>query len=194
MKIAPFILLSLFASPLIARNANPHIVLWMVPGNAAPPQTVNRDREGFFRIGRIVPTKLFTLPQDAVVPRDGIIAVNAGTLMVPLVDDPYSVCEIRRHEGSAFACLKDTDHDGKFETYFGTQTFNEIFLGSIGDDGGFEDLTQSVSLQEVDPKLKTPEIDLKIKFKKISNGILYYEMCTKITWPSKYFSAEICMP
>jgi hypothetical protein len=112
--------------------------------------------------------------------------------MVPLADDSYRVCELRRHGGSAFACLADTDRDGMFDTYFGTQTFNEIFLGSIGDDGGFERLSQPVGLRKVDPKVATPEIGLELKFKGNSNGLVEYVVCTKITWEEKYFAPRSC--
>ena len=153
---------------------------------------MHRNSDGYFRIAKIIPATMYTLPQDALVPRNGIIAVPKDTLMVPLADDPHSLCELRRHAGSAFACLADTNHDGRFDTYFGTQTFNEIFLGSIGDDGGFEKLSQPVDVEKVDPKAATPEIWLELKPRGSANGLVAYDVCTKIEWKEKYFAKRSC--
>jgi hypothetical protein len=184
--------LLLAATSAQARRSQRHITNWIVPGQDGLARDVGRDQDGYFRISRIVPARLYVVSQDAAVPRNNLVATPKGTLMIPLVDDPYSVCELRRHEGSAFACLTDTDHDGKYDTYFGTQVFNEIFLGSIGDDSRFEQLSQPAELREVDPRKDAPEINLELKYYGMSDGYVKYVTCTHITWKAKYFHERYC--
>jgi hypothetical protein len=184
--------LFLTVSSAQAHRAQPHFTNWIIPGDDKLAQVVSIRNGGYFKLSRMVPSKMYTLLQDAFVPRRNILAIPKDTLMVPLADDPHSVCELRAHAGSAFACLTDTDGDGKFDTYFGTQVFNEIFLGSIGDDSGFEKLSQPVELRKVDPKITTPEISLEMNYYGITDGFAQYTVCTKISWKSRYFHERYC--
>jgi len=186
--------LSLLQSPVAAKRAARHTTGWLVPGNDPPESQASKTHGDYYTIGRIVPAKLFRLEQDAAVLHKGItvIAIPRATLMVPLEDDSHSACTLRTLAGSAFACLSDTDGDGAYDTFFGTQVFNEIFFGSIGDDGGFSPLVQRVNLLAVDPKVETPKIDIAVKPKSIVKSKLIYTVCVFISWESRYYDRPIC--
>lgn len=177
-----------------AGRAPRHSAAWLVPGRGGPSQVLNRRSDKYFEISRIFPAKLFVASSNAVVAtkKGDVVAIQKGQLMVPLDDRPDSVCELLRHAGSAFTCLRDTDGDGAFDTYFGTQVFNAIFLGSTGDDGGFERLISPIHLSEVDPRGQSPEIYLDVRYEGFSSGLLSYTSCLRITWEDKYYPSRSC--
>lgn len=177
-----------------AGRATPHSARWIIPANGAPAANVVRNREGYFPIGTIVPAELYTPAQDiSVVTKKGNIVRPRGKLLVRLIDDPRSLCELKNSRGSAFDCVTDTDGDGKIDTFFGTQVFNEIFLGSIGDDGGFAPLSSPVELTALNPRTGAPKIDLELKFDGISGTIVKYRVCVNTSWKSKYYGERSCL-
>jgi hypothetical protein len=194
LKLLAIVALTTASSSLEAGRAPPHSTRWVVLANDTPPGTVVRNKDGYFRIGTIAPARLYRPAQTiSVVTKKGHVVLPAGKLFAPLQDDPRKFCEIRNSKGSAFDCLFDTDRDGKADTYFGTQVFNEIFLGSIGDDGGFAPLASPVDLAEVDPKSQAPQIDLELKFDGMSDNIVKYRLCMKTSWRSKYYDERSCL-
>ena len=152
-----------------------------------------RKSGGSYLIGRIVPTRLLRAVEDIKVAREGIVAIRAGTLMIRLADDPRSACELQSRGSSAFACIRDTNSDGKYDTYFGTQVFNTFFVGSIGDDGGFEALAGPVVLTEIDAKANTPPINLFLDFGGQKSSEVKYRVCLWEGWDSKYPSRGACL-
>ena len=187
-------ILCLFSSAAEAGRAPPHNARWVVPASTLGQKQVTRGRGGYYAIGNIVPARIFRLSENAVVLHKGapVVVIPGGTLMIPLEDDPQSACVLRTLAGSNFACLSDRDNDGVYDTYFGTQVFNEIFFGSIGDDGAFTALSKGVELAQVDPKTETPRIDLAIKPHNVANGRLKYTACVYISWDSRYYDEPSC--
>ncbi len=194
LSLPLFSMLLLTPAPLRAGRATPHSARWIIPANNAPAANVFRNDDGFFPIGTVVPAELFAPLQDiSVITKKGNVVRPKGKLLVRLVDDPRSLCELKNSRGSAFDCVSDTNGDGKIDTFFGTQVFNEIFLGSIGDDGGFAPLSSPVDLAAVDPRTGAPKIDLELKFDGISGNIVKFRVCVKTSWKSKYYDERSCL-
>lgn len=192
-RIGVMILLSLASSSVEAGRAPRHTAHWIIPANPSPPERVMRNRDGYFPVGTLVPATLYRLSNDVVLPSKNLVIIPAGTLMIPLADDRRSVCELSSRRGSNFSCLADTDNDGKLDTYFGTQVFNELFLGSIGDDGGFQRLPGPIDLVRLNPKTDTPRISLELKFNATVPGGMKYRVCTNVSWRSKYYHERSCL-
>lgn len=190
LMVMRFLLLALAPNSLDARS---HSARWIIPARSAPAENVIQNRDGYFPIGTIVPAKLFRASYNITVARKNILAIPSGTLMIRLEDDPWSACELKRSRGSAYACITDSNRDGRFDTYFGTQVFNEILLGSIGGDSSFEPLSGPVDLAEIDSRTNTPRIDLELKFDGMSANGVRYRICTSISWPAKYYNERSCL-
>jgi hypothetical protein len=193
-KVPVIATLAMMSSPLDAGRAPPHSTRWVVAANQTPAENVTRNKDGYFRIGTVIPAALYRPTQDiSVVTKKGNVTRPAGKLFVRLQDDPRKYCEMRNSRGSAFDCLADTDGDGKADTFFGTQVFNEIFLGSIGDDGGFAPLVAPVDLVAIDPRTNAPRIDLELKYDGMSGNVVKYRTCMLTSWESKYYGERSCL-
>ncbi|GAA4751696.1 hypothetical protein GCM10023264_18040 [Sphingomonas daechungensis] len=112
--------------------------------------------------------------------------------MIKLEDQPRTACELKSRRGSAYSCITDADGDGRFETYFLTQVFNEIFLGSIGDDFAVFPLAGSVEITEIDAQSRTPDIGLELKVERLSKGVVKYRICLRPSWEGKYYKQAPC--
>lgn len=194
LSVPLFAMLLMAPTSLQAGRATPHSTRWIVPANSSPPGNVIRNEDGFFLIGTIIPAELYKPVQDiSVVTKKGNVHLPAGKLLVRLRDDPRSLCELKNSRGSAFDCVSDTNGDGKIDTFFGTQVFNEFFLGSIGDDGGFAPLASPVDLAAINPRTGAPKIDLELKLDGLSGNIVKYRVCLNTSWKSKYYSERSCL-
>jgi hypothetical protein len=191
-KLVAVALLSLASWPLNAGRAPRHTAAWVIAANPSSTERVVRDKDGYFPIGTLVPAKLYRLSRDVILPTKNIVIIPAGTLMIPLHDDGRSVCELSSRRGSNFSCLTDSDNDGALDTYFGTQVFNEIFLGSIGDDGGFERLPYPIELASLNPKMETPQILIELKMRGTKADAIRFDVCTNTSWKSKYYQEHSC--
>lgn len=189
-----FAVIVMASSALEARRARAHSARWIVQANGMPAGNAFRTDEGYFRIGTVIPAKLYRPTQNisVVVKKSRFVTIPADRLMVRLEDDPRSFCELKSSRGSAFDCFTDTDGDGKVDTFFGTQVFNEIFLGSIGDDGGFTPLAGPVELAELDPRTNTPMISLELKYDGMSGNVVKYRVCMNTSWESKFYGERSC--
>ena len=186
-------LLTMLFSASLANAAVRHSVSWTVVANDG---TIMIPRGKFTAFGRIVPEKLFRIDEDAIGSKKGRIAIPKSRLMIPIDGDSTKVCELLEHLGSSFDCLTDTNGDGAFDTFFGTQVFNSFMIGSIGDDGGFEPLVKPVLASAVDPLTETPLIELGIRYLGLSKNQIKFELCVRLA-PSashgiKYNNNELC--
>lgn len=187
--------LSLFAIGLLTaavaaaapapRKATIHEARWMVIGSDAAAETVAVKKGTGVIVARIAPRRLFRLEGD-VTTKNGFLALRKGTLMVPLADDPKSACELLRSVGSAFYCLTDNDGDGRFDSFFGTQVFQEFFVNSLGDDGGFQPVAP-VAWTPVDPKTAAPDFPVTVVYKGLSGQAAKYDVFVQVVRDKSVF-------
>ena len=162
---------------LTAASAPKYKGHWTVDSNAGSRQSLIFEKNKYQKIGKVVPARLFELSGDSIGSKGQIGYLGRGTLMVPVDESLRKFCRFERHLGSAFGCLSDSDADGRLDTYFGTQVFKEFFTGSVGDDGGHETLKAPVSINEVDPHSRSPQIDLEFLYLGKSGDKISYQFC-----------------
>lgn len=172
---------------LLTAASSPHYAgHWLVVGSTASGAEMAFTKKEPISIARLVPLKLLRLDQDAHIPRDNILAVPAGRLMIPVDDQGRKLCDLERHRGSAFACLADTDNDGRFDTYFGVQVFKEYFFGSVGGDESQESLRLPVTASAASPVQDAPVIPIEFLYVGNStDGKFRYKICTSKTSEQK---------
>ncbi|MBO9715051.1 hypothetical protein [Sphingomonas sp.] len=184
-------MLAFLAPALPARADLRHTATWVVSGEENVGQTITRKRGELALFARIVPKSLFRLREDVFLTRKDkpYVEIPKGTLMTHVDGRDDMACEILRRGGSAFDCLSDTDHDGRFETFFATQVFNEIFLGSIGDDGHFRSLPDPATLDAVESG-EAPVVKLGILNEGSSKLEFRYRICALIARDKIVFGSD----
>jgi hypothetical protein len=178
---------------LTAASAPKYTANWVAALDAGLPERVTLPKGKLVKIGRALPARLFELSSQPKFKKGTYDFFRRGTLIVPVDASLRKFCRLERHMGSAFACLSDQNADGKLDAFFGTQVFKEFFTGSVGDDGGHEDLLESVSFAEVDSSQKSPEISLELMLQGISKNSISFQFCLskKINDNAKFYQSRL---
>lgn len=86
---------------------------WRTSSSLLEQHNVRVGGKSSVKVSRLVPDQPYLLTEAATLDRS---IVPAGTILVPIDTRPFTACEMARPVGhESFACLVDSDGDGRFD-------------------------------------------------------------------------------
>lgn len=112
----------------------------------------------------IMPRTVFRLDQDAMDAR-GNVLIPRGTVLTQVRELADTRCEVQRRKGNAtFACLRDTDGDGRFDSVMKMVIDSELFIAGGSTNLKAESLAVPVMMTGIDPRKDTQHFIVELYF------------------------------